>query len=169
MTNTNNTLPELPEEIVHKIMLMAYGLSPHPTARFIKFSDYWTEYEKLWDGYGINETGRRCSRVADILAWDDIHDISDLDDKPARELFYEDAPMSEQPLVFQYCVIKDCLRDEPKWVAATTFEQLDALTSALVKVITDDLNEDDDDDDPSFWVPETQPDKIRYLFQAMTC
>ena len=172
MTNTNNTLPEIPEVIAHKIMLMAYALSPHPTARFIKFSDYWTEYEKLWDGFNINETGRRDISVDDLLAWDDYYDTYDLDEKPARVLFYDDAPICQQPLVFQYCVIKDYFRDKPEWVAATTFEQLDALVSDMVHSIVDDLNDDVDDegdDAPSFWMPETQPDKVRYLCEGILC
>ena len=35
MTNTNNKLPELPEEIINKIILMSYEISPHPTAQVI--------------------------------------------------------------------------------------------------------------------------------------
>jgi len=34
---TNNKLPQLPEEIVHKIMLMTYALRPHPLSAFIEY------------------------------------------------------------------------------------------------------------------------------------
>ena len=34
---TKNTLPILPEEIVHKIMLMTYELRPHPVSAIIQY------------------------------------------------------------------------------------------------------------------------------------
>jgi hypothetical protein len=37
---TKNKLPQLPEEIVHKIMLMAYEIAPHPIATLIHFDKY---------------------------------------------------------------------------------------------------------------------------------
>lgn len=33
--NNNKKMPEIPEELVHKITLMSYKLSPHPTAQVI--------------------------------------------------------------------------------------------------------------------------------------
>lgn len=34
---TNNKLPQLPEEIVHKIMLMTYSIRPHPVSSLIEY------------------------------------------------------------------------------------------------------------------------------------
>jgi len=34
---TKNKLPQLPEEIVHKIMLMAFSIRPHPASALIKY------------------------------------------------------------------------------------------------------------------------------------
>jgi len=34
---TKNKLPQLPEEIVAKIIIMTYGLRPHPTAALIEY------------------------------------------------------------------------------------------------------------------------------------